>query len=103
MSDTLSSRPAVKLLGHKAYGSIPHLPGSRMGSGDHHCDAGQARIATERTRDRHDRIIVTEKLDGSNTAIVRLHDRIWALNRAGYPATTSPYSQHRRFAAWVAA
>ena len=103
MSDALSFRPAVKLLGRKAYGSIPHLPGSRMGSGDHHCDPGQARIATERPRDRYDRVIVTEKLDGSNTAIVRHHNRIWALNRAGYLAETSPYSQHRHFAAWVAA
>ncbi len=53
-----------KPLGIKNYGHIPHLPGSRMGPGDHHCDAGQARIATQTLRDRHDSVIVLEKLDG---------------------------------------
>lgn len=52
-----------KLPGIKAYGSIPHLPGSRLGPGDHHVTEGQARICTERGRDRHDFITVTEKLD----------------------------------------
>ena len=44
-----------KPLGGKAYGSIPHLIGSRVGPGDHHCHEGQARIATEKVRDKHDR------------------------------------------------
>lgn len=35
-----------KPLGIKAYGSIPHLPGSRLGAGDHHLAIGQALIAT---------------------------------------------------------
>lgn len=34
----------IKILGFKAYGSIPHLPDSRMGPGDHHCAPGQAKI-----------------------------------------------------------
>ena len=50
-----------KPLGIKNYGHIRHLPGSRMGPGDHHCDNGQARIATEALRDRHDLVIVLEK------------------------------------------
>ncbi|GEM_PF-2417690 len=29
---------AKKILGHKSYGSIPHLAGSRLGEGDHHCE-----------------------------------------------------------------
>jgi len=55
---------ADKPLGRKTYGHIPHLPGSRTGPGDHMCHEGQARIATVKTRDKHDTVIVTEKLDG---------------------------------------
>ena len=58
-----------KPLGHKSYGSIGHLPGSRQGRDDVGIDPGQARIVLEKTRDRHDRIIVQEKLDGSNVAV----------------------------------
>lgn len=72
-----------------------------MGPGDHHCSPGQARIACERTRDRHDRIIVQEKLDGSCTAIANVDGQILALTRAGYPAWSSPYRQHHLFALWV--
>lgn len=91
----------TKPLGHKSYGSIPHLPDSRMGPGDHHCAPGQAMIATERARDRHDCIIVQEKLDGSNVGVVKINGQIIPLTRAGYHANTSPYEQHHRFAGWV--
>lgn len=91
----------MKPIGRKNYGSIPHFPTSRMGPGDHKCDAGQLRIATEKARDRHDVIIVTEKLDGSNVGIARIGDQIHALGRAGYLAQSSPYEQHQLFAAWV--
>jgi hypothetical protein len=91
----------VKPLGQKAYGSIPHLPGSRLGPGDYKISEGQARIATEKARDRHDVIIVQEKLDGSNVAVAKVNGEILALTRAGYLATTSPYEQHHYFAAWV--
>lgn len=46
----------IKPLGQKAYGSIPHLPGSRLGPGDHHCHEGQAKIATEKARDKHEQL-----------------------------------------------
>lgn len=91
----------VKPLGRKAYGSIPHLPGSRLGPGDHHCHAGQESICTTKARDRHDRIIVTEKLDGGNVAIAKVDGRVRALGRAGYPAITSPFEQHHFFDKWV--
>jgi len=91
-----------KPLGHKAYGSIPHLPNSRLGPGDYHCHEGQARICTEKSRDRHDRIIVTEKLDGSNVSVANVNGQIVALTRAGYLAETSPYEQHHVFGRWVA-
>lgn len=92
-----------KPLGHAHYGSIPHLPGSRLGVGDHHCHPGQAAIATQRTRDRFDRVIVQCKLDGSNVGVARIGDNIVALGRAGYRADTSPYRQHHLFAQWVTA
>jgi hypothetical protein len=90
-----------KPLGIKSYGSIAHLPGSRIGIGDHKCHEGQERIATEKTRDRHDLVIVQEKLDGSNVGVARLNGEILALTRSGYLASTSPYEQHHHFANWV--
>lgn len=91
----------VKPLGRRAYGSIPHLPGSRMGPADHHCHEGQAAICFGKVRDRHDRVYVQEKLDGSCVAVARVGDSLFALGRAGYLAASSPYEQHQMFAAWV--
>jgi hypothetical protein len=53
------------------------------------------------TRDRHDLIIVQEKLDGSNVACVKLDGKILPLTRAGNSAWSSPYEQHHLFAWWV--
>lgn len=91
----------MKPLGRKAYGSIPHLPGSRLGPADHCCHAGQDAICMTKARDKHDRIIVTEKLDGSNVAVAKIGHRVVALTRAGYEATTSPFEQHHLFAEYV--
>jgi len=91
----------MKPLGRKAYGSIPHLPGSRLGVGDHHCHDGQAAICLQKARDKHDRIIVTEKLDGSNVCVANIGGAIVALVRAGYLAKSSPYEQHHAFADWA--
>lgn len=91
----------AKPLGRRAYGSIPHLPGSRLGPGDHHCHDGQEAICTAKTRDRHDTVIVTEKLDGSNVCIANVDGEIIALGRAGYRAYSSPYVQHQYFGVWV--
>lgn len=91
----------TKPLGAKAYGSIPHLPGSRLGPKDYHCHEGQARIACEKPRDKRDTIIVQEKLDGSCCAVAKVQGQILALGRAGWLAQSSPYEQHQLFAAWV--
>jgi hypothetical protein len=91
----------MKPLGIKAYGSIPHLPGSRLGTGDHHCHEGQAKIATEKARDKHDVIIVQEKLDGSCCAAANVNGKILALGRSGYLAETSEYPVHHAFAKYV--
>lgn len=104
MTDIAADEPRikpVKPLGRKAYGSIPHLPGSRLGPGDHHCHPGQEAICTLKARDRHDRIIVTEKLDGGNVAIAKVDGKIWPLGRAGFLANTSPFEQHHHFDHWV--
>lgn len=92
---------SAKPLGGKNYGSIAHLPGSRMGPGDHKCHEGQERICNIKTRDKHDRIVVQEKLDGSNVGVAKVNGEILALTRAGYLAHTSPYEQHHRFGEWV--
>lgn len=91
----------TKPLGGKNYGSIAHLPGSRMGPADHKCHEGQELICLVRPRDKHDTIIVQEKLDGSNVGVAKVGGQILALSRAGYLASSSPYEQHHKFDAWV--
>jgi hypothetical protein len=90
----------IKPLGKKAYGSIPHLIGSRRGPGDHGVNDGQYRICCEKCRPG-DTIIVQEKLDGSNVCVARVNGKLIALGRAGYPAQSSKYEQHQLFAYWV--
>lgn len=90
-----------KPLNRKAYGSIGHLPNSRMGPADHAVHHGQQAICTERVRDLHDLVIVQEKLDGSCTAVAKLNSEILALGRRGYLARTSPFRMHHLFADWV--
>jgi len=95
---------ADKPLEMRAYGHIGHLPGSRMGPGDHRVHEGQGRICTVKARDRHDTIIVQEKVDGSCVAVARLmdgHGTLIPLIRAGYPAVSSRFAQHHFFANWV--
>lgn len=91
----------MKPLGFKNYGSIPHLLGSKLGKTDKYIHEGQHRILTEKTRDKHDFVIVTEKYDGSNVGIAKKDGKIIALTRSGYLAETSPYKQHHVFAEWV--
>ncbi len=90
-----------KPLGRKSYGSMAHLPNSRMGEGDHHISEGQQRIATEKARDKNDVVIVQEKLDGSNVGVAKINGEIIPISRAGYVANTSKYKQHNLFHKWV--
>lgn len=92
----------MKPLGKKSYGSIPHLLGSKLGEGDHHCHEGQHRIATKKVRDAKDFVIVQVKYDGSNVAVAKVNGQIIALTRKGYTAESSPFEQHHYFAKWVA-
>ena len=86
----MSEERGAKPLSRKAYGHIGHLPGSRLGEGDHHVHEGQARICTLKARDKHDRIIVQEKVDGSCCAVAKIDGAIVPLIRAGYRAEQSP-------------
>jgi len=90
-----------KPLNHKNYGHIAHLPGSRMGPGDHKCHEGQMKIACEKTRDKHDRVIIQEKLDGSNVGVCLVNNTILPITRAGYLADTSPFEMHHIFNNWA--
>jgi hypothetical protein len=85
---------------NSAYGSIPHLPTSQVKS-DKVIPEGQKRIATEQKRGRHDKVFVQLKLDGSCVGVLRDHDEIIPVNRAGYHTDTSPYRQHHEFSKWV--
>lgn len=98
-SDVVAVKPP-KPMGRKAYGSIPHLPGSRLGPGDWSITPGQDAICMVKAR-KGDRIIVTEKLDGSNVAVANVGGEVIALSRSGYRASDSPYPQHHHFDAWV--
>jgi len=91
----------MKPLGYKNYGSIGHFPSSRVGPGDWHIHEGQERICTTKARDKHDVIIITEKLDGSNVGIAKHEGKILAIVRAGYLAVSSKYEMHHHFAEWV--
>lgn len=91
----------VKPLGRKAYGSIPHLPESRVGPADHHITEGQATIATQTPREG-DEIFVTEKLDGASVSVANVDGEVVALIRAGFKATDSPRLFLQVFADWVA-
>lgn len=88
-------------MGRKAYGSIGHLPSSRLGPTDSCITEGQARIATEKVRDKFDVVIVQEKLDGSCVAAAKIGGKVVPLTRAGYHARTSPFEQHHLWADWV--
>lgn len=89
-----------KPLKAKAYGSIGHMPTSRVGPGDWHVHEGQARICCEKPR-KGDRIIVTEKLDGACMSVANIDCTIIALSRAGYRADDALYPHLKAFAPYV--
>lgn len=92
--------PAEKPLGHRSYGTIPHLPGSRKGEGDIEADSSLVKWCTEGLPE-HSRLIVQEKLDGSNVGVVLLNGEVIPLIRAGYPAKEAHYEFLREFHYWA--
>jgi len=90
-----------KPLNGKAYGSIPHLPGSKFGNRE---DKGINDKAAQFFLDKagkDDLIIVLEKLDGSCVSVANVNHEIVPLIRSGYRAQTSHYEQHHLFHDWV--
>ena len=102
MSSFTAPAKAEKPLKMKAYGSIGHLPNSRMGPADHHVHEGQAVICTEKPR-KGDRIIVSEKLDGSCMSVANIDGELVPLTRAGYRAAEVTYEHLRAFVPYVEA
>ncbi|TAF64674.1 MAG: hypothetical protein EAZ55_10560 [Cytophagales bacterium] len=98
---TVADYQTYKPIGIANYGSIPHLPSSRMGKGKHHLERGQARIATRTPRDYRDLVIVQEKLDGANVGVVKLQGKLVCLSRSGHDCSISPYPLHRLFVRFV--
>lgn len=90
----------VKPIAGRAYGSIPHLFHS-CANGDKFVGSGQHRIATEKARDKHDLVIVQEKLDGANVAVLKKDGLLIPISRNGHRCEGSTYSQHRIFHQWV--
>lgn len=90
----------IKPLGRKAYGSIGHLPCSRIGPGDHFVHVGQQAICTVKPR-KGDRIIVNEKLDGACMSVANIDGNLIALSRAGYAARDALYEHLKIFDDYV--
>lgn len=91
----------MKPLINKNYGSIGHLPESRLGPGDHSLSIGQASILTDKTRDYKDLIIVQEKLDGANVGILRHEGKLIGLTRKGHRCIDSPMDQFQLFQKFI--
>lgn len=83
-----------------AYGSIGHLPNSRLGEGDHSIDPAQAAICTD-GRPGLD-VYVQTKLDGACVAVYRDDDILYPITRNGYDCAMSNFEHHRMFARWAA-
>jgi hypothetical protein len=91
----------MKPLNGKTYGSIAHLPNSRVGKTDRYITEGQARIATEKPRDSHDLVIIQEKLDGSCVGCYKKNGSLHALTRSGNLCNRSAFIHHHHFEAWM--
>lgn len=91
----------IKPLARKGYGSTPHLLGSRVGPSDSHAEPSLCAILTTKVRNSHDRVIVTEKLDGSNMLAAKVDGNVLAISKAGYLAADTPWPMQRMFGRYV--
>lgn len=88
-----------KPIGRKAYGSIGHIIGSRLGPNDYSVGQHQTNICTINPGYRT--VYVQPKIDGTCVAIHRTEDALIALQRKGWSAASSPLEMHRMFDRWV--
>lgn len=96
----ISPEKGIKPLKMKAYGSIGHLPNSRMGPADRSVTPGMEAILTKKPR-KGDRIIVEEKLDGSCMSVAKLEGQLIPLTRSGWRARDVTYEHLRSFEPYV--
>jgi hypothetical protein len=84
----------------RLYGKIPHLPGSRVGAAERYAPAPLVARMTEAAR-AGDRVLVSEKLDGSCVAVVVTSETVEARGRDGGLCAASRNDGRRAFGAWV--
>jgi hypothetical protein len=89
-----------RLLPHRSYGPIPHLPGSKIGPSDVLIDHEQCERLTKQPY-AGDEIIVSEIIDGSRMGVAKINKEIIPLLASGHPASESPHLQHKLFGDWV--
>lgn len=94
----------MKPITYKAYGSIPHITGynSKFSKGDKGLNPGQTKILFKQHSRKNDRIITQIKLDGSCCAVRKHNGYLTPLTRVGRIANTSSFTQHHKFAKFVA-
>jgi len=86
----------------KAFATIQHLPGSKMiDSEDKLLGDQQTKWLTERRRVNADMVIVTEKVDGMNAAVLRRGDLLHPLIKKGYDCRANPLPWINAFADFV--
>ncbi len=91
----------MKPLGHRAYGSIPHLPGSKLGEHDKYITEGQSRYLTEKKPTKNHVVVVQTKLDGSCVSVAKIDGQIVPIGRAGYLLADAPYPHLVEFCDFV--
>jgi len=103
MTPDMKSPDPRKPLAGKAYGSIPHLPGSKFGNRNDKGLVGKAAAVFTGAAPigKLDTIVLLEKLDGSSVSIANVDGEIISLIRSGYRAITSKHYQHHLFHYWV--
>lgn len=86
----------------RSYGSISHLPGSKLiDERDTMLGEREVALLTFRRKDYRDRVIITEKVDGMNTGVLRIDDGLIPLTRKGYDVRTNPNAWAWMFALYV--
>lgn len=75
----------------KNFGHIKHLTGSKMiDSGDSLLSIQEQYKYTTCKRDIHDKVIITEKIDGMNAGVVKINGLLYPISRRGYDVRTLP-------------
>jgi hypothetical protein len=73
------------------FGSIPHLPGSRMKDADDvSLDINQVDSFIRKTREPYHKIRIMEKIDGSNSGVLKRNGLLYPINRKGYDVRSIP-------------